>query len=275
MPELPEVETIVRGLKARIIGWEVKEIIFLSNYLKNKYPENKKVLKHFRGKKVSAVSRRGKMIMVGLDGELHWLIHLKMTGQLYLARRNEPVDKHVHVRVIFKGQAEELRFRDVRKFGFWFCLKGPELKNKVCASLGPEPLALKYHDFVQLWQKYPARQAKSLLLDQKIIAGIGNIYSDEILFRAGIRPERRARTLKPEELRKIYFMMKQVLREAIAQKGSSISDYIDSYGERGEFQEKHRVYGKEGKRCQRCKRGFIRRQKIAGRSSYFCPVCQK
>jgi len=275
MPELPEVETIVRGLNSRIIGWEVEKIIFLSGHLQDKHPENEKILNYFKGQKISAVRRRGKMIIVEFDHELRWLIHLKMTGQLYLARRTEATDKHVHVRVIFKKQAQELRFRDVRKFGFWFCLKGAELEKKVCASLGPEPLTLNYQDFLRLWKKYPARQAKSFLLDQKIVAGIGNIYSDEILFRAGIRPDRRVRTLKVGELKKLYRMMKQVLREAIALKGSSISDYVDSSGERGQFQEKHRVYGKEGTTCQRCKKGIIRRRKIAGRSSYFCPVCQK
>jgi len=275
MPELPEVETVVQGLKSRIIGLEVKKVIFLSPHLEKKHPEETRIINYFVGQRISGVRRRGKMIIVEFDGRLNWLIHLKMTGQLFFADKNRPLDKHVHVRVLFKGLAQELRFRDVRKFGFWFCLEGPELEKRISASLGPEPLELNYRDFARLWQRYPSRQVKSLLLDQKIIAGLGNIYSDEILFRAGVKPDRRLHSLTEEEGRKIYRAIKRVLREAIAMRGSSVSDYVDSDGERGHFQEKHQVYGRAGSICWRCKTGLIQQKKIAGRSSCFCPVCQK
>ncbi len=275
MPELPEVETIVRGLRSKIIGLEVESLEFLSPHLKKKHPGRKNVINYFRGEKVKGIRRRGKMIIVEFSCRLKWLIHLKMTGQLYFVPKSQPLDKHVHARVNFKGRDEELRFRDVRKFGFWFCLDESELEKRISESLGPEPLELNYKDFCRLMQKYPSRRLKSFLLDQKIIAGIGNIYSDEALFLAGLRPDRRIDSLTPTETKKLHRAIIRVLREAIAMKGSSVSDYVDSVGEKGHFQEKHNVYGKEGKKCRRCKTGLIRREKIAGRSSCFCPVCQK
>lgn len=275
MPELPEVETIVRGLRSKIIGLEVEKLEFLSPHLMKKHSSRKNIIDYFSGEKIEGIKRRGKMIIVEFSGRLKWLIHLKMTGQLYCVPKNQPLDKHVHARVIFKGNEEELRFRDVRKFGFWFCLEDSELEKRISGNLGPEPLELKYKDFCQLLQKYPSRKLKSFLLDQKIIAGIGNIYSDEALFLAGLRPDRRVDSLIPVEAKKLHRAIKNVLEEAIALKGSSISDYVDAGGEKGHFQEKHNVYGKEGLKCRRCMTGLIRREKIAGRSSYFCPICQK
>ncbi|MGB9863189.1 MAG: bifunctional DNA-formamidopyrimidine glycosylase/DNA-(apurinic or apyrimidinic site) lyase [Candidatus Saccharicenans sp.] len=275
MPELPEVENVVRGLRSRILGQEVNRIIFLSPHLRKQQPLKARILDYFRGKRITDIRRRGKMIMVHFDGQLSWLIHLKMTGQLYLAPKNQPLDKHVHARVLFQSLKEELRFRDVRKFGFWLCLEGQLLEKKISGLLGPEPLELKFKDFLGLLRKHPSRLIKSLLLDQKIIAGIGNIYSDEMLFRARIRPDRRVESLTNEEIRKLHRAMRLVLKEAIALKGSSISDYVDADGEKGHFQEKHRVYGRAGLSCRRCRAGLIRRQKVAGRSTYFCPVCQK
>lgn len=273
MPELPEVETIVGGLKLELTGKKVKEFVFLSPHLKKKQPPSALSPDSYRGKRIKEIWRRGKRIIISFDSHEGLLIHLKMTGQLYLANPDQPVDKHTHARLRFSGMKKELRFRDIRKFGYLNCLKIAEIKEKVSAELGPEPLEIEFGDFSRLLKQYGKKRIKSWLLDQKIIAGIGNIYSDEMLFRAGINPERPAGQLWEEEARKLYRAMKALLRQAIKLKGSSVSNYVDLFGEKGEFQKVHRVYGKEGELCPHC-RTAIRRKKINGRSSFFCPVCQ-
>jgi formamidopyrimidine-DNA glycosylase len=273
MPELPEVETIVRGLKPELSGKKVRQFIFLSPHLRKKQPNSALAPGSYEGKRIKDIWRRGKMIIFSFVSHEGLLVHLKMTGQLYLARPVQPVDKHTHARMTFSGLEKELRFRDIRKFGYLNCLKMAEIKERVFADLGPEPLELKFGDFSRLLKEHHKKRIKGWLLDQKIIAGIGNIYSDEMLFRAGIHPERQAGCLSQKEARKLYLAMKAVLREGIRLKGSSISDYVDSYGEKGEFQKFHRIYGKEGESCPHCQ-STVRRKKISGRSSYFCPVCQ-
>lgn len=274
MPELPEVETIVRGLRPELIGKRVKDFVFLSPHLWKKQPASALRPDSYRGKRIEDIWRRGKLIVFSFNGQKGLLIHLKMTGQLYLTDPGQPVDKHTHALMTFSGLRKELRFRDIRKFGFLSCLKMAEIKEKVSAELGPEPLGIKSDEFYGLLKQYGKKRIKGWLLDQKIIAGIGNIYSDEMLFRAGINPERPAGSLSPEEARKLYRAMRAVLKKAIELKGSSVSDYIDSSGKKGEFQKWHRVYGKEGQLCPRCQTTSIKRKKINGRSSFFCPVCQ-
>lgn len=275
MPELPEVETVVRGLRPRLEGRKVRDLVFLSPHLSRKQPFPALSPEAYRGKKVEKIWRRGKMIIVSFSGGCGLLIHLKMTGQLYLCRPDQPVDKHTHARLRFSGLKSELRFRDVRKFGFLNCLKLPEILHKVNSELGPEPLTLEFPAFRDLLAKHGGKVIKGWLLDQKIIAGVGNIYSDEILFRAGLRPDRRAGDLNAGEARKLYQAMKSVLKKAIELKGSSIRDYVDSSGEKGRFQQRHLVYGREGRPCHRCRQTVIAKKKIAGRSSFFCPNCQK
>ncbi len=275
MPELPEVETVVSGLRSRLEGRRVRDLVFLSPHLERKQPQSALSPALYRGRTVQKIWRRGKMIIFDFSGGCGLLIHLKMTGQLYLCPPEQPLDKHTHARMTFCGLDSELRFRDVRKFGFCNCLRLPEIVHKVEAELGPEPLVLDFSGFQELLRKHGGKKIKGWLLDQKVIAGIGNIYSDEILFRAGIRPDRPAGRLNPEEARKLFRAMKSVLKKAIELRGSSISDYVDSAGERGRFQKKHQVYDREGQRCRRCRRAVISRKKIAGRSSFFCPHCQK
>lgn len=275
MPELPEVETVVAGLRSRLEGRRVRELVFLSPHLNRKQSFSALSPDVYRGKKIERIWRRGKMIIFNFSGGCGLLIHLKMTGQLYLCRPEQSLDKHTHARMTFSGLKEELRFRDIRKFGFLNCLRMPEILSRVNSELGPEPLALNLVRFRDLLGRHGRKKIKGWLLDQKIIAGIGNIYSDEILFRAGIRPDRPAGELSPEEVRKLSRAMKSVLRQAIELKGSSISDYVDATGEKGRFQQKHLVYDREGQPCLRCRRSAINRKKIAGRSSFFCPSCQR
>lgn len=266
---------MVRGLRLALEGKRVKKLVFLSPHLLSEQPDRALRPEDYRGKRIKEIQRRGKMIILNFEGGCGLLIHLKMTGQLYLADPEQPVDKHTHVRITFSGFRPELRFRDIRKFGFVNCLRENDIWQRVNSGLGLEPLAVGWSDFRDLLQKHGKKGIKSWLLDQKLIAGIGNIYSDEILFRAGVRPDRLANSLSPDEARKIFRSMRVVLRRAIELKGSSVSDYVDSTGQKGRFQAEHRVYDREGQPCRRCRLALIQRKKVAGRSSFFCPVCQK
>jgi len=274
MPELPEVETIVHGLNSCLAGRRIKELIFLSPHLKNKQPPSALRPEAYRALKIDKIWRRGKMIVFSFQDRRGLLIHLRMTGQLYLAEPNQPLDRHTHARMTFLKLRRELRFRDIRKFGFLCCLEMGEIEKRLKAELGPEPLDIELREFLERLKQHGKKRLKGWLLDQKIIAGIGNIYSDEILFRAGLLPERKAGSLSLAEAKKFWRAMRSILKRAIELKGSSISDYVDSTGQRGEFQKQHRVYGRKGELCFRCRRGRIEKKKICGRSSFFCPVCQ-
>ncbi len=196
----------------------------------------------------------------------HWVVHLGMTGRMVVCEPSSEIAKHTHL-IASLASGRELRFIDPRMFG----------KISVHAAAfdpgGVEPLEVSEENFVELFRgrKTPI---KSALLNQKLVRGVGNIYADESLFRAGIRPRRRASTITRAQLGKLYESVREVLREAIALGGSSISDYVDADGEEGFFQLRHRVYGREGEKCLVCKTP-IRRVVLAGRSSHYCPKCQK
>jgi formamidopyrimidine-DNA glycosylase len=273
MPELPEVETIVRGLNPLLKGKKVRDFFFLSSHLWFRQPSSLKP-DDYRAKVIRSIRRRGKMVIFEFEEGLGLLVHLKMTGQLYLAEKHLPVDKHTHARMTFSDFNRELRFRDVRKFGFLSCLQLEEIEKKLNSELGPEPLQIDFPVFRRLLRRHGQKRIKGWLLDQKILAGIGNIYSDEILFRAGFHPERKAASLSELEARRLFKVMKKVLKRAIELKGSSVSDYVDFQGEKGGYQQEHQVYDREGELCRRCRKATIRRQRICGRSSFYCPKCQ-
>ncbi|MDD8019948.1 MAG: bifunctional DNA-formamidopyrimidine glycosylase/DNA-(apurinic or apyrimidinic site) lyase [Acidobacteriota bacterium] len=274
MPELPEVETIVRGLRARLTGRRVKAFVFLSPHLEKKQVPGSFRPEIYQGRKITGIRRRGKMIIISFDGQLGLLVHLKMTGQLFLTDAGQKMDKHTHACLKFYRFKKELRFRDIRKFGFVNCLALTRIEEKINRDLGPEPLSLSLAGFKLLLNKHGQKRLKNWLLDQKIIAGIGNIYSDEILFRARLNPFRLAGSLDEKEAGRLFQSARRVLKEAISLKGSSISDYVDALGNRGGFQKRHQVYAREGKNCLRCRQEKIIRRKINGRSTYFCPACQ-
>lgn len=272
MPELPEVETIVRNLRSKIVGLKIDSFrLRFSKILRNK---NEHLLRALGGKKIKDIQRRGKMILIHCQADLSLLFHLKMTGNLLYCSKNLSPDKHTHLIILFQNKKEELRFRDVRKFGFVVCRKtsdiycAEELKN-----LGPEPLGIDFSSFKKLFERRKAR-IKSLLLDQNFMAGIGNIYADEIFFQARIHPLTAASLLPRQDLKRLWESMRNVLREAIKRRGSSIRDYTDLEGTPGSFQDYHRVYGRESQPCQICGEK-IERIRISGRSSFFCPNCQK
>jgi formamidopyrimidine-DNA glycosylase len=275
MPELPEVETIARGLDKGVTG-DVIESVWLGSKpepLKSSAAEINAALQF---KTISGVRRVGKHIVFDLasaanekghpaETKSQWIVHLGMTGSLRVRPQDAEVEKHTHA-ILRLASGRELRFVDPRRFGRLSVIEEFE-------APGAEPLQIPFADFAALFhsRKTPI---KSALLNQKLLSGVGNIYADEALFRASIRPRRRAASLTRDELKKLHSALKKVLREAIRLGGSSISDYVDANGDEGLFQLKHRVYGREGEPCHVCKTP-IKRIVIAGRSSHYCPRCQK
>lgn len=267
MPELPEVETIVRSLSPKLKGQEVSSFkLLFPGLLKSR----KEMLDKFIGSKIIALRRRGKLILIDFDNDLTLLFHLKMTGQFLICQYSEGLDKHIHFILLFKDNNWELRFRDVRKFGYIQCL--PTSETSELHSLGPEPLEINFPHFKSLFKGRRAR-IKSLILNQSFIAGIGNIYADEILFEARIHPLTSASLLRKEELKRLWKAMKLVLRKAIVYRGSSIRSFKDAEGREGKFQDFHKVYGKKSFPCPSCGEE-IERLVVGGRSSFFCPKCQ-
>ncbi len=283
MPELPEVETIARGLNQRVVG-DVIESVWLGGKpepLKSPASEIASVLEHRR---IVQVRRVGKHIVFDLqlsrrnrskntaaiDGQ--WIVHLGMTGRLLIAAPEIPMAQHTHA-VLKLASGKELRFVDPRRFGRLAVVRIEAKSATGFAAPGDEPLQSQIGPFTDLFRgrKTPI---KSALLNQKLLSGVGNIYADESLFRAGIRPRRRAASLTRAALRKLHGSLQAVLREAIKLGGSSVNDYVDAEGQEGFFQLRHRVYGREGQPCLVCGTP-IKRVIIAGRSSHYCPRCQK
>ncbi len=269
MPELPEVETIIRSLSSKLIGLEVSSYnFFFPGVLRN---SDQGLLEKLKGKRVIRLRRRGKWILIDFESNLSLVCHLKMTGQLLFSPSKNPVDRHTHFILSFKDSRNELWFRDVRKFGSISCYPTPEALKLL--KLGPEPLRVSFSRFRKLFQNRRGR-LKSLLLNQSFIAGIGNIYADEILFEAKIHPRVPAFLLEKDELLRLWKAMRSILRKAIEYRGTSIRNFRDAEGQEGDFKNLLRVYGKESEPCSRCGKE-IERLRLGGRSSFFCPYCQE
>jgi formamidopyrimidine-DNA glycosylase len=272
MPELPEVETIARTLEPAIRGRVIAGIELLYRPLLRR--GSRKGLEEMKGRRVLGVNRRGKMLLIAFESGRTLVFHLKMTGQFSLADPGEARDKHTRLVVRFEDGANELVFRDVRKFGFLLCLEGdPMAACAELACLGPEPLDIGLAEFTALIARKRGR-IKSLLLNQTVIAGIGNIYADEMLFDARIHPQSQASSLGKKAVERLYDSMKKILTLAIAEKGSTLQDYRDAEGKSGNFQFFHKVYDRKGEPCVACGT-TIRMTRIGGRSSHFCPRCQR
>jgi formamidopyrimidine-DNA glycosylase len=272
VPELPEVETVVRCLRRRLVGLKVEKItVFFEPIVRRPDPGG---LRSYEGREILRVERRGKMIILELTGGLSLVFHLKMTGQLLFCPAGEPRDKHTHLAISFQGTPFELRFRDLRKFGFVLAVASSEAAaSPELQGLGPEPLTLGLDAFRAAFAGRKG-MIKARLLDQRIVAGIGNIYADECLFEARIHPESEASRLSVRSWRALWSATRSVLRRAIRHRGTTLRDYRDGDGEPGGFQNLLRVYDREGLACRRCGTA-IRRRRVAGRSSYFCPRCQR
>ena len=301
MPELPEVETIARGLATRVTGDTIESVWLGSKPEPLKSPAAE-IVATLESQRIAAVRRVGKHIVFDLEPAIghgrvarapspakqrhgargsvkrkkagegarptqqtQWIVHLGMTGRMVVCTPDGEIAKHTHL-VAKLASGRELRFVDPRRFGRLSVARGFE-------AGGAEPLEVELEHFLSLFhgRKTPI---KSALLNQKLLRGVGNIYADESLFRAGVRPRRRASSLTKEDLQRLYPAVQEVLREAIALGGSSVSDYVDADGEEGFFQLQHRVYGRAGEPCLVCKTP-IKRVVIAGRSSHYCPKCQR
>jgi len=277
MPELPEVETIARGLAKRVTG-EVIDSVWIGRKPEPLKSSARAIAALLDGARIERVHRAGKHIVIdvsrGTPKQLagHWIVHLGMTGRLLIADPQTEIAKHTHL-IAKLASGHELRFVDPRRFGRLSVVKAASADQNGNLFAGTEPLEIELDAFAALFRKRDT-PIKSALLNQKLLRGVGNIYADESLFRAGVRPRRRAGKLTQVELGRLHKAIRKVLREAIRAGGSSVSDYVDASGEEGFFQLRHRVYGREGELCRGCKTP-IKRVVIAGRSSHYCPKCQK
>ena len=279
MPELPEVETLKRDLEKEVVGKRIKQVDVSGMRSIRRHPNKKHFAGKLEGHKIMGIDRRGKYLLVKLEGGDILVIHLGMSGQLLRSKgaAKEKPDKHTHVVITFT-QAGRLRFIDPRTFGELFVTTPEELPGEVpeLGHLGFDPIdqMMSWTQFAEMLH-HKKMKLKAVLMDQKFVAGIGNIYSDEILFAAGLRYDRTSDSLSTQEVRRLYRAMVETLQEAIKHRGSSLADeqYRDLFGEVGEFQSLHKVYNREGEACRRC-RSTIVRVKANGRSSFLCPQCQ-
>lgn len=274
MPELPEVETIRRGLEGVILERTFADVeIRYSGSIK--VPSVEEIKTNLPGRRVVSAGRRGKYLLLYLDDESVIVIHLRMTGQLVFSHSGACVQKHTHLIFTFTD-GSCLTFTDVRKFGTIWWLPPDRLHEiKGLATLGPEPLSGDFH-FPYFDNEVEKRtiSIKALLLKQEVLAGLGNIYADEALHRAGILPDRPSRSLSREERILLFAAVREVLTEAIEWRGTSMSDYRDSSGSTGSFQERLRVYGRRDRKCFRCG-NVIHRSVVASRGTHYCPACQQ
>jgi formamidopyrimidine-DNA glycosylase len=272
MPELPEVEIIARRLDSALRGAEVERVRVLKRDVV-KSPASS-LGRHLEGATVTSVGRHGKRLLWHLRPDGRLAFHLGMTGNVLLSGRADPIADHTHVVIRFRGRDREVRFRDPRRFGgIWFeGRSGADRSGRFSAPLGPDALDLRLTAFRRVLDR--RKRIKALLLDQSAIAGLGNIYCDEVLFLAGVHPLALAGDLDDSRVRTLHRGLRRVLRDAIEAGGSSLRDYRNADGETGSYQARHRVYGREGEPCRRC-RTKIRRIVTASRSTFFCPRCQK
>jgi formamidopyrimidine-DNA glycosylase len=271
MPELPEVETIVKGLQKTIVGKKIKDVKVIFPGIVKQDSRNFKM--NVDKSQIIRVRRRGKYILFDLSNKKTILAHLGMTGSFLLLRPSTPLNKHEHLILKFYKTQKELRYRDQRKFGKIKSFSTSKEENiSDLKKLGPESLNISSSGFVTLFRKRKGR-IKSALLNQQILAGLGNIYADESLFEAQIHPLQKADKLSLKELKRLHQGIQKILKKAIKAGGSSLENYHNVEGEIGSFQLQHKVYGREGLPCKKC-RSKIKRIKISQRSSYFCPRCQ-
>jgi len=289
MPELPEVENMVRGLKEKVRGRTFLDFWTDTPKIIQK-PQNVSLFKKdIKGKKIKSVLRRGKYIVFNLSGGKLLLFHQKMTGHLLFGKwkmeagkwkseqetMQDKMNLFIHA-LFFLDNGKMVAFSDLRKFG-WIQLwdKAEFEKRKPLSLLGPEPLGpgFRFDDFAGLFAGRRGR-IKTLLMNQGFLAGIGNIYADEILWKAKISPEKRADRLSEKEKRGLYKAMRGILNKAVEKGGTSVSDYRRPNGKKGAYQRRLNVYKREGEKCPRCGTR-IKRKKIGGRSAYYCPKCQK
>jgi formamidopyrimidine-DNA glycosylase len=278
MPELPEVEVVKRDLDKEVVGKKIKGVEVDGMRSVRRHHNRKQFVTRLVDRKITGVDRKGKYLLLRLDGDDVLVVHLGMSGQLVRAKgKSDAMAKHTHVVITFT-QGGQLRFVDPRTFGEMFVTEADTIEKDVTelAHLGIDPLetAMSWEYFGQMLAARHAK-LKPLLMDQKFIAGIGNIYSDEILWGAGLRWDHMSDSLRSEEVRRLYRSMMETLQEAVKHRGSSLADeqYVDLFGRPGAYQQYHNVYAREGQSCPRC-RHVVVREKVSGRSTFYCSACQ-
>ncbi|HEX9123005.1 MAG TPA: bifunctional DNA-formamidopyrimidine glycosylase/DNA-(apurinic or apyrimidinic site) lyase [Actinomycetota bacterium] len=278
--ELPEVEVMRRDLEKDVVGRKIAktEVRPTKNAMRviRRHGKRKEFTDRLTGRKIAKAERRGKYVLLHLDNGDALVVHFGMSGQFIRGNRRAALPPHTHVVLTFQ-QGGDLRFVDARTFGEMFVSTADELgKVKELQHIAIDPL-----DHVFTWQTFGglmaqrATKLKPLLMDQKFLSGLGNIYSDEVLFAAGLRHDRMSDSLSSQEVRRMYRALQEVLQDAIRFRGTTLDDeaYVDLFGKPGEFQNELKVYGRAGQPCRRC-RTPIEVVKVAGRNSYFCPQCQ-
>ena len=291
MPELPEVETTIKDLQIKVLNRTFIDVWTNFGRMIKKPRSFKKFKKELKEKKIKKIWRRGKNIIIELSQGYSLLMHQKMTGHLLYGKWEQKKGRwisqikgvledrendYIHL-MFFLDNKKMLAFCDLRKFGKVELWKTEELKNsKELKKLGIEPLGknFTFRKFKETILKKKKGKIKQVLMNQEVIAGIGNIYSDEILWGAKINPFKDISKLKVAELKKIYRAVRKILEKAIKLKGSSVSDFRDTQGKKGKFDKMLKIYRKEGQKCPRCG-AIIQKAKIAGRTVHFCPRCQK
>jgi formamidopyrimidine-DNA glycosylase len=275
MPELPEVETVLRGLKQRVLGRRVTAVEVLHPQVIAGSADD--FAAGVSGRSIARLRRKGKALAIELEGgngeaPRFLLVRLGMTGQVLVAPQNAPLEAHTHLRMALEGGTQEIRYRDVRRFGRLRCCTRDELET-ILDRLGPDAREISEKEFFRAMQERRGA-VKGWLLNQQMLAGLGNIYADEVLFEAGIHPLAQPGRLSRDAARRLHRAVKKVLKRAVELQGTSFRDYIDIEGRPGNFSPRLRVYQRTGEPCHRCRRP-IRRLVIGGRSSHFCPHCQR
>jgi formamidopyrimidine-DNA glycosylase len=266
MPELPEVQTVVNALLRSVLDRPIRHIEL--NRRDVVHPAQCDLVARLNGRSIRSVGRRGKRIVFTLDDGERFFIHLGMSGRLTLQSTDEPLAPHTHLKLTFDGGVQ-LRFVDPRRFGGIWWLDAAAADG---GNMGPEPLGLRTKSLARRLAK-TRRVIKTALMDQTLIAGLGNIYADESLFTARIHPLIPANELTIAQITDLSRAIKTVLRRALHHRGSTLRDYRNADGSAGDFQRLHRVYGREGLPCLRCKTPIVR-VVVGGRSTHFCPRCQ-
>ncbi len=273
MPEMPEVETIARKLRKNIVGKSI-ESVWLSG-LPLRRPVEERLAQDLTGRSIRRIHRKGKYLIAELEPRAYWLIHLGMSGRLFFFPSVSETQKHTHARIRFTDSSE-LQYRDHRRFGLlaFYPVERMTLVPEL-QQLGRDPLS---PGLTVKWLgsllSHCSQEIKSFLLDQRKIAGLGNIYVCEALFRAHIDPRRRCHTITESETKALIQAVQRTLRLAVLRRGTSFSDFLDSDGELGENQRFLRVFQLEGKRCRKC-HTMIERLRQGNRSTFFCPRCQR
>lgn len=271
MPELPEVETIRRDLEKEIVGHKIVDLRYDVPKMLQPSPE---AVKRIVGRHFVSAGRIGKLLLLGIEDDGTIGIHLKLSGRLFIRKQSDPEDKFTHVTFKFED-GRELRFTEVRKFGYVKLIENATELKKITSEYGPEPFTKDYTlDVVKNLLSHSSRATKTLILDQKKIAGVGNIYADEALWYAKIHPETAGNKIPQNQIEELYIGIIKALEQGIEDRGTSIDDYLDIYGKEGNHARHLNVFRQEGRPCSRCG-AEIKKIRVGGRGTHFCPSCQQ